>query len=86
MSDDFAVVTSDIPFGAVYAYRKGDKIRTAAVEQNGWGDYVAAPDSKEAREAQGLPADEPAPAEQPKTAPTTPPSSSTAAPAGGKDK
>ena len=71
MSDDYAVVTSDIPFGSAYAYRRGDKIKKDAVEANSWQDYVASPNTKAAREAQGLP-------EPDKTETTTA--------AGGKDK
>lgn len=71
MSDDYKVATADIPFGAVYAYRKGDKVAADAVKQNKWEDYVASPNTKAAREAQGLP--------EPDTTETT-----TAA--GGKDK
>lgn len=48
------IVTSDIPFGSVYAYRRGDTIEDDAVEQNKWQDYVANPGTKAAREAQGL--------------------------------
>lgn len=42
MSEEYLTVTSDIPFGSVYAYRVGDRIAKSAVEQNGWQDYVAA--------------------------------------------
>jgi hypothetical protein len=49
------VVTSDIPFGSAYAYRVGQFIEDDAVKANGWEDYVAAPNTKAAREAQGLP-------------------------------
>lgn len=49
------IVTADIPFGSVYAYRKGDLIDDDAVKANGWDDYVAAANTKAAREAQGLP-------------------------------
>lgn len=51
MSDELLVVTADIPFGAVYAYRVGDRITRDAVEQNGWQDYVAGPSSKAAKTA-----------------------------------
>lgn len=49
------VVTRDIPFGDpgrnVYAYRAGDRITKEAVEENGWGDYVASPKTKAAQQA-----------------------------------
>lgn len=55
MSDEHLVVVSDIPFGSAYAYRRGDKILPDAVKANGWQDYVKAANTKEAREALGLP-------------------------------
>lgn len=51
MSDEMLIVTTDIPFGSVFAYRAGDKITRDAVEQNGWQDYVATPSSKTAKTA-----------------------------------
>lgn len=51
MSDELLVVTEDIPFGAVYAYRKGDRITKDAVELNGWQDYVSGPSTKTAKTA-----------------------------------
>lgn len=51
MSDEYLVVTSDIPFGAVFAYRAGDRITKDAVEENGWHDYVSSPTSKAAKTA-----------------------------------
>lgn len=51
MSDENLVVTEDIPFGAVFAYRKGDRITKDAVEQNGWQDYVAGSSTKAAKTA-----------------------------------
>lgn len=42
MSEEYLTVTSDIPFGSVFAYRVGDRITKSAVEENGWHDYVAA--------------------------------------------
>lgn len=51
MSDDLLIVTKDIPFGQVYAYRVGDKITREAVEANDWQDYVATPSSKTAKAA-----------------------------------
>jgi hypothetical protein len=47
------IVTSDIPFGSVYAYRAGDQIDEDAVKENKWEDYVASPTSKEAKQALG---------------------------------
>ena len=70
MSDDL-VVTSDIPFGSAYAYRRGDRIKKDAVDANHWQDYVASAGTKAGREALGLPEPE-------KTDTTTA--------AGGKDK
>lgn len=45
MSDEYLIVTADIPVnsGTVYAYRAGDRITKDAVEQNGWQDYVSTP-------------------------------------------
>jgi hypothetical protein len=45
MSDEYLIVTADIPAnsGTVYAYRAGDRISKEAVEQNGWQDYVSMP-------------------------------------------
>ena len=46
MSEEYLTVTSDIPFGSVFAYRVGDRIARSAVEQNNWQDYVAADEAK----------------------------------------
>lgn len=54
---DHLIVTTDIPFGAVYAYRVGDTITPEAVKENGWEDFVASPKTKAAQEAQGASAD-----------------------------
>jgi hypothetical protein len=53
MSDEYLIVTEDIPAnqGTVYAYRAGDRITRDAVEANGWHDYVATPSSKAAKTA-----------------------------------
>lgn len=51
MSDELLTVTKDIPFGAVYAYRAGDKITREAVEANDWQDYVAGSSTKAAKTA-----------------------------------
>lgn len=45
MSDELLVVKQDIPFGAVYAYRVGDKVTAEAVKANKWEDYVESPKS-----------------------------------------
>lgn len=58
MSDDL-VVTSDIPFGSAYAYRRGDKITKEAVEANGWQDYVKSANTKEAKQATGAEPEKP---------------------------
>jgi hypothetical protein len=50
-----SIVHTDIPFGSVYAYRRGDAIEDDAVKQNKWEDYVAKAGTKAAREALGLP-------------------------------
>jgi len=42
MSEEYLTVTSDIPFGSVFAYRAGDRVAKSAVEANGWQDYVTA--------------------------------------------
>ena len=51
MSDEYLTVIADIPFGAVYAYRAGDRITKDAVEENGWHDYVAGSSTKAAKTA-----------------------------------
>jgi hypothetical protein len=53
MSDPIA--TSDIPLGdpgrGVFAFRKGDRVPAATVEENGWQDYVASDSTKAGRAA-----------------------------------
>ncbi len=48
-------VIRDIPIGDpgrdVYAFRVGDTIDSALVEENGWHDYVAGPETKAAQKA-----------------------------------
>lgn len=53
MSDEYLIVTADIPAnnGTVYAYRAGDRITREAVEANDWQDYVASPSTKAAKTA-----------------------------------
>jgi hypothetical protein len=51
MSDELLTVTKDIPFGAVFAYRVGDKVSADAVKANKWEDYVATSSSKTAKAA-----------------------------------
>lgn len=51
MSDEYLVVTEDIPVGTVYAYRAGDRITKEAVEANNLQDYVSSPSSKTAKTA-----------------------------------
>jgi hypothetical protein len=51
MSDEYVTVVEDIPFGNVFAYRKGDRIAKEAVEQNIWQDYVSGPATKTAKNA-----------------------------------
>ena len=51
MSDEYLTVTEDIPWGSVFAYRKGDRITKEAVEANDWQDYVSTPSSKTAKAA-----------------------------------
>jgi len=55
MTDTHLVVVTDIPFGSTYAYRRGQTIEKSAVEANGWQDYCVGRNTKEGREAQGLP-------------------------------
>lgn len=55
MSDEYLTVTSDIPFGAVYAYRAGDRITRDAVEANDWQDYVSTPTKSAVAEATATP-------------------------------
>lgn len=49
MSDEYLIVTADIPAnsGTVYAYRAGDRITRSAVEANKWHDYVDMPKAAE---------------------------------------
>ena len=54
----YLVVETDIPFGSVYAYRRGDLITEDAVNTNGWQDYVVSRNTKAGRVAQGLPEEE----------------------------
>lgn len=53
MSDRVAV--EDIPFGdpgrGVFAFRKGDRVPSELVTQNGWEDYVSTPGAKSAKQA-----------------------------------
>lgn len=51
MSDEYLIVTEDIPVGTVYAYRVGDRITKEAVEANNLQDYVSSPTSKAAKSA-----------------------------------
>jgi hypothetical protein len=51
MSEEYLTVIEDIPFGNVFAYRKGDRITKAAVEENKWQDYVSGPTTKAAKTA-----------------------------------
>lgn len=51
MSEEYMTVVEDIPFGSVFAYRKGDRVTKDAVEANGWQDYVSTPASKTAKAA-----------------------------------
>lgn len=51
MSDEYLIVTEDIPVGTVYAYRVGDRITKEVVEANNLQDYVAGPSTKAAKTA-----------------------------------
>lgn len=53
MSDEYLIVTADIPVnsGTVYAYRAGDRITRSAVEANKWHDYVDMPKAPKSAEA-----------------------------------
>lgn len=44
------VAKSDIPFGGVLAYTRGQRVEADAVKANGWEDLVVSDGSKEARE------------------------------------
>lgn len=55
MPDTQLVVVTDIPVGTVYAYRRGQTIEKSVVEAHNLQDYVKPANTKEAREAQGLP-------------------------------
>lgn len=59
------IAKSDIPFGGVLAYTRGQYVEADAVKANGWEDYVVGEGTKEARAIQaeitGDPVDEPEP-------------------------
>lgn len=44
------IVKENIPWGGVWAYTRGQVIESDIVEANGWQDYVAGENTKEARE------------------------------------
>ena len=46
------IAKSDIPWGGVLAYSRGQTVTAEAVEANGWQDYVAAAGTKAAAEVQ----------------------------------
>ncbi len=52
MAERTFVVHTDIPFGGVLAYTRGQTITEQAVTDNGWQDYVAAAGTKAAAEVQ----------------------------------
>lgn len=52
MAERQFVVTSDIPFGGVLAYTRGQTITEQAVKDNGWDDFVAVAGTKAAAEVQ----------------------------------
>jgi hypothetical protein len=45
-----AIVKTDIPWGGVTAYTRGQSIDTDAVEANGWQEHVVGENTKEAAE------------------------------------
>lgn len=52
MAERTFVVHTDIPFGGVLAYTRGQTITEQAVTDNDWQDYVAAAGTKVAAEVQ----------------------------------
>lgn len=52
MAERMFVVHTDIPFGGVLAYTRGQTITEQAVNDNGWQDHVAAVGTKAAAEVQ----------------------------------
>lgn len=44
------IAKSDIPWGGVLAYTRGQTVTAEAVEANGWQEYVVGENTKEARE------------------------------------
>jgi hypothetical protein len=59
------IAKSDIPFGGVLAYTRGQYVEADAVKANGWEDLVVGENTKEARqihaEITGDPIEEPEP-------------------------
>lgn len=47
---DFYVAREDIPFGSVFAHRRGDSVPADNVKANGWEDLVVGPNTKAAHE------------------------------------
>lgn len=52
MADRTFVVHTDIPYGGVLAYTRGQTITEQAVTDNGWQDFVVATGTKSAAEVQ----------------------------------
>jgi len=44
------IAKSDIPWGGVLAYTRGQRVEADAVEANGWQDYVVGENTKETRQ------------------------------------
>jgi len=44
------IAKSDIPWGGVLAYTRGQRVEADAVEANGWQDLVVGENTKEARQ------------------------------------
>jgi hypothetical protein len=51
-----SVVKTDIPWGGVLAYTRGQTLDSDLVEQHGWQDYVVGENTKEGREIKTAPA------------------------------
>lgn len=52
MADRTFLVHTDIPYGGVLAYTRGQTITEQAVTDNGWQDFVVATGTKSAAEVQ----------------------------------
>ena len=55
MAEDYVIAKEDLylPNSRTLAHLKGNQVPKENVELNGWGDLVASPSSKAAKDAQG---------------------------------